>query len=1090
MNNGKVRIYELSKELNLENHYVLTLCDRLNIAYKSHSSTISEAEAEQIRAYASEHPPDKTTHHRSKPQLANSAPIKKKPQILEIHRKKGDRDSGRSSSRSDTATIDAQERSPLQSPPRRPAAPTEPSQPQSTLQKPDISLPQAEAPSPPVGADLPAPSVSTIDTEAPPIAQSAAPPKTDSQEQSPSTPKSPVARQTTSIPTTAEPAPSKQLIGPPSRPVKPSRNKGAASVPAASKGEGSHSTNSVPTKPGKPSGGKSPKPPRLRREQNERPQKSASPSESGDGKKAPVVKPVLAREGSKSDSAGPARKQQRTPQSAEVAASSNKPRKPKPEIISHKEKSADSLRPRPVRPAAGSPSSSDEEYDVLASPEMGIETEQQEPGTLELKRPTLRPTKKVKKYSQEEEEEETGKQNKSGKGAGKKRRPQIIEDDLDDDLDDLDDGEQAAEVSLSLARPAKPKSMAVAAKPAATASTKKRSSGNRDRNRSRRGGNKPAEKVQRPEIITLTGELMVRDLAEMLVVPETDVVKSLFYKGIAATVTQTLDLETATWVARELGVEVETPEAESDAKKVTQMLAAEDLENLNRRPPVVTIMGHVDHGKTTLLDAIRQTKVAASEAGGITQHIGAYHVDVEHDDKVQQVVFLDTPGHEAFTAMRARGTRVTDIAILVVAADDGVRPQTIEAIGHAKAAEVPIVVAINKIDKEGASPDRVKQELMEHGLVPEEWGGDAIMVPVSAIQGENLDTLLEMLLLVSEIEELSANPDRLAKGTIIEAHLDKARGPVATFLVQNGTLRIGDSVVAGACVGKVRAMVDDRGERVEEALPSFAVEVLGLSEVPSAGDEFESIADEREAKALANSRAQEQRESRLQQALASRRVTLSNLSSQAAEGELKELNLILKGDVQGSVEAILGSLQQLPQNEVQLRILLASAGEVTETDVDLAAASNAVIIAFNTTFASGARATADRTGVDVREYDIIYNLLDDIEGAMEGLLDPEMVEESLGTVEVRAVFAVGKGSVAGCYIQSGKAIRNCNIRIQRGRDTIYEGFLDSLRRERDDVKEVNSGFECGVGVDKFTSWQVGDLIHTYRMVTKRRTLSS
>ncbi|GAB1542759.1 hypothetical protein NUACC21_54330 [Scytonema sp. NUACC21] len=471
---------------------------------------------------------------------------------------------------------------------------------------------------------------------------------------------------------------------------------------------------------------------------------------------------------------------------------------------------------------------------------------------------------------------------------------------------------------------------------------------------------------------------------------------------------------------------------------------------------------------------------------GITQHIGAYHVDVEHDGNVQQVVFLDTPGHEAFTAMRARGARVTDIAILVVAADDGVRPQTIEAISHAKAAGVPIVVAINKIDKPEAQPDRVKQELTEFGLVPEEWGGDTIMVPVSAIKGENLDTLLEMILLVAEIAELSANPDRLARGTVIEAHLDKAKGSVATLLIQNGTLHVGDLLVAGSVFGKVRAMVDDRGARVELASPSFAVEILGLSEVPAAGDEFEVFQNEKEARAIAAARAEKQRQSRLMQG----RVTLTSLSAQAQEGELKELNLILKADVQGSVEAIVGSLRQIPQNEVQIRLLLASAGEITQTDIDLAAASGAVIVGFNTTYASGARHAADEAGVDVREYNIIYKLLEDIQGALEGLLEPELVEEHLGQAEVRAVFPVGRGLVAGCYVQSGKLFRNCKVRVRRNGKVINEDTLDSLKRMKEDVREVNAGYECGVGIDKYTDWAEGDIIEAYQMVTKRRTLSS
>ncbi|MGK7887996.1 MAG: translation initiation factor IF-2, partial [Leptolyngbyaceae cyanobacterium] len=413
-----------------------------------------------------------------------------------------------------------------------------------------------------------------------------------------------------------------------------------------------------------------------------------------------------------------------------------------------------------------------------------------------------------------------------------------------------------------------------------------------------------------------------------------------------------------------------------------------------------------------------------------------------------------------------------------------------DRIKHAQAAEVPIVVAINKIDKEEAQPDRVKQELTEHNLVPEEWGGETIMVPVSALNGYNLDALLEMLLLVSEVEDLNANPNRPARGTVIEANLDKARGPVATLLIQNGTLRVGDCLVAGSVFGKVRAMIDDQGQRVKEATPSFAAEVLGLSDVPAAGDEFEVFIEEKEARSVADSRSDEQRLSRLQQAMASRRVSLNTISAQAQEGDLKELNLILKADVQGSVEAILASLQQLPQKEVQIRVLLAAPGEISETDVDLAAASGAVVIGFNTTLASGARQAADAADVDIRDYDIIYKLLEDIEGAMEGLLDPELVEESLGQAEVRAVFPVGRGAVAGCYIQSGKIVRNCNIRVLRGGEVVFTGNLDSLKRMKEDAKEVNSGFECGVGIDNFNNWQEQDIIEAYRMVTRRRTLSS
>jgi translation initiation factor IF-2 len=618
----------------------------------------------------------------------------------------------------------------------------------------------------------------------------------------------------------------------------------------------------------------------------------------------------------------------------------------------------------------------------------------------------------------------------------------------------------------------------------------KRSSSDSGNSRGFKRDRRQEEVRQRPEQITLTGSLSVHDLADLLGVPETELIKVLFIKGIAANINQILDIPTAAMVAKEFEIEVETGVVEAEAKKVTEMIEASDLDHLIRRPPVVTIMGHVDHGKTTLLDSIRKTKVAQGEAGGITQHIGAYHVDVEHGDQMQQVVFLDTPGHEAFTAMRARGARVTDVAILVVAADDGVRPQTVEAISHAKAAGVPIIVAINKIDKEGAQPDRVKQELTEYGLVAEEWGGDTVMVPVSAIKGENLETLLEMILLVSEVEDLYANPDRPAKGTVIEANLDKARGPVASLIVQNGTLKVGDILVAGSVFGKVRAMIDDRGKRVTVAGPSYAVEVLGLSDVPAAGDEFEVYRDEKEARSLASDRSDQQRMSRLQQAMASRRVSLTTISAQAQEGELKELNLILKADVQGSVEAILGSLQQLPQKEVQVRVLLAAPGEITETDVDLASASSAVIVGFNTTLASGARQAADKAGIDVRDYNIIYKLLEDIQGAMEGLLDPEMVEEPLGQLEVRAVFPVGRGAVAGCYVLSGKIIRNSRVRVRRGNEIVHEGNLDSLKRMKEDTKEVNAGYECGIGLDNFKDWAEKDIIEVFRLVSKRRTLSA
>ncbi len=653
-------------------------------------------------------------------------------------------------------------------------------------------------------------------------------------------------------------------------------------------------------------------------------------------------------------------------------------------------------------------------------------------------------------------------------------------------------GEKISILSASLARPKKDKSDESKSQKAIKQFKKKKKETTRQRQKRRAMELKAAKEAKqvRPEMIIVPEDnLTVQELADKLSLESSEIIKSLFFKGITATVTQSLDLATIETVAEEFGVPVLQDDIQEAAEKTVDMIESEDIDNLMRRPPVITVMGHVDHGKTSLLDSIRESRVASGEAGGITQHIGAYQVEFEHESKKKKLTFLDTPGHEAFTAMRARGTKVTDVAVLVVAADDGCRPQTLEAISHARAAKVPIVVAINKIDKEGASPDRVKQELSEKDLIAEDWGGDIVMVPVSAIKKQNIDKLLEMILLVSEVEDLQANPDRFAKGTVIEAHLDKAKGPVATLLVQNGTLKSGDVLAAGSVLGKIRAMVDEHGIRIKEAGPSFPVEALGFSEVPTAGDEFEVYPDEKTARAIVGERAKDARATKLAQQMASRRVSLSSLSTQANDGELKELNLILKADVQGSVEAILGSLEQLPKNEVQVRVLLSAPGEITETDIDLAAASGSVIIGFNTSLASGAKKAADANDVDIREYEVIYKLLEDIQLAMEGLLEPDLVEESLGKAEVRATFSVGKGAIAGCYIQTGKLQRNCSLRVIRSDKVIFEGNLDSLKRSKDDVKEVNTGFECGVGCDKFSSWINGDIIEAFKFVTKKRTLS-
>ncbi len=653
-------------------------------------------------------------------------------------------------------------------------------------------------------------------------------------------------------------------------------------------------------------------------------------------------------------------------------------------------------------------------------------------------------------------------------------------------------GEKISILSASLARPKKEKSEESKSQKSVKQFKKKKKETTRQRQKRRAMELKAAKEAKqvRPEMIIVPEDnLTVQELADKLSLESSEIIKSLFFKGITATVTQSLDLATIETVAEEFGVPVLQDDIQEAAEKTVDMIESDDFDSLVKRPPVITVMGHVDHGKTSLLDSIRESRVASGEAGGITQHIGAYQVEFKHESKKKKLTFLDTPGHEAFTAMRARGTKVTDVAVLVVAADDGCRPQTLEAISHARAAKVPIVVAINKIDKEGASPDRVKQELSEKDLIAEDWGGDTVMVPVSAIKKQNINKLLEMILLVSEVEDLQANPDRSAKGTVIEAHLDKAKGPVATLLVQNGTLRSGDVLAAGSALGKIRAMVDEHGNRIKEAGPSFPVEALGFSEVPTAGDEFEVYPDEKTARAIVGDRATDARATKLAQQMASRRVSLSSLSTQANEGELKELNLILKADVQGSVEAILGSLEQLPKNEVQVRVLLSAPGEITETDIDLAAASGSVIIGFNTSLASGAKRAADANDVDIREYEVIYKLLEDIQLAMEGLLEPDLVEESLGKAEVRATFAVGKGAIAGCYVQTGKLQRNCSLRVIRSDKVIFEGDLDSLKRSKDDVKEVNTGFECGVGCDKFSSWNEGDIIEGFKFVTKKRTLT-
>ncbi len=591
----------------------------------------------------------------------------------------------------------------------------------------------------------------------------------------------------------------------------------------------------------------------------------------------------------------------------------------------------------------------------------------------------------------------------------------------------------------------------------------------------------PRKERELPEKITFTESLSVLELSKKIYREPSEIIKKLFMLGVMATINQELDKDAIELICADYGVEVEEI-IKVDVTDLEAVIADDENpeENTVERPAVVTIMGHVDHGKTTLLDAIRNTKVTEGEAGGITQHIGAYQVEVDG----KKITFLDTPGHAAFTTMRARGAQVTDITIIVVAADDGVMPQTIEAINHAKAAEVPIIVAVNKMDKEGANPERVKQELVEKGLVPEEWGGDTIFVPMSAKKGEGIDQLLEMILLVSEVNEYKANPNRKAIGTVIEAELDKGRGSVATLLVQNGTLRIGDPIVVGDTFGKVRAMVNDLGRRVKEAGPSTPIEITGLNEVPQAGDRFVVFADEKTARQVGEARAQKQ-------ILASRnessRVTLENLFDQLKQGEVKEINIIVKGDVQGSVEAVAASLQKIEVEGVKVKIIHAGVGAITESDITLAAASNAIVIGFNVRPDVNAKRAAESEKVDVRLHRIIYKAIEEIEAAMKGMLDPEFEEKVIGQAEVRQTIKISKvGTIAGSYVTDGKITRNSGIRLIREGIVIFEGELDTLKRFKDDVKEVSQGYECGITIKNFNDMKEGDIIEAYVMEEIKR----
>lgn len=577
-----------------------------------------------------------------------------------------------------------------------------------------------------------------------------------------------------------------------------------------------------------------------------------------------------------------------------------------------------------------------------------------------------------------------------------------------------------------------------------------------------------------PLTVKIPDEISVGELASRMKKTGAEVVKCLMKNGVMASLSQMIDFDTASFVAEELGCKVEKEVVVTIEEKLIDD-HKDSADELQPRAPVVVVMGHVDHGKTSLLDYIRNAHVASGEAGGITQHIGAYQVDVNGSP----ITFLDTPGHEAFTAMRARGAMITDIAILVVAADDGIMPQTVESINHAKAAEIPVIVAINKMDKPEANPDRVKQQLTEYGLVPEEWGGETICCPISAKTGLGIDSLLEMVVLTAEMRELKANPNRSAHGAVIEARLDKGRGPIATLLVQKGTLRQGDVIIAGTAVGRVRAMTDARGRKITEAGPSVPVEITGMGEVPGAGDDFHAVDDERMARTLVEQR---KHENKMAASASSQKVTLDDLFSQIQQGELKDLNIIVKADVQGSAEAVKASLEKLSNEEVRVRVIHCAVGAINESDAMLASTSNAIIVGFNVRPDANAKDYAARMKVDMRMYRVIYDCINEMEAAMKGMLAPKFREVALGAAEVREVYKItGAGIIAGCYITEGKVQRNAQVRLVRDGIVIHEGVLSSLQRFKDAVKEVAQGYECGIGIEKYSDIKVGDIIEAFVM---------
>lgn len=699
-------------------------------------------------------------------------------------------------------------------------------------------------------------------------------------------------------------------------------------------------------------------------------------------------------------------------------------------------------------------------------------------GVTLLSKPFPKVDKKTKKS-----EKESIKENETGKSKGKLKKKFRSKVDFEEEYDSINEinpeiSNNPDVSSLSLQRPGKPNSNQ---SPVKANSNKQKGKVNIKKKKNNSASTKKSNDVtpiQKPETLSISKPLTIQELAELLVVPETDIIRSLFFKGISVTMNQVIDIKTAVLVGEEFDVEINIVTEEEETKKLE--FDSIEGEVLEKRAPVIAIMGHVDHGKTSLLDRIRKTQLAKKESGGITQKLGAYNVDIEYKDSSRRLVFLDTPGHEAFSGMRSRGIQVTDIAILVVAADDGVRPQTVEAIKYIQSSNVPVIVAINKIDKDDANIENIKQELAKYNLISESWGGDTLMVPLSAKQGTNIDTLLEMIVLLDDVSEFTANPNTQAQGTILESYIDRTKGPIATLLVQNGTLKIGDVLVAGDAIAKVRGIIDSNGDKLEAAEPSSPVLIWGLSKPPNTGDTFSVYNDEKEAKSIAQE-AQESSKANLN--LGQNLTETYNVSEIDVKGKI---NLIIKTDIQGSVEALVNSIYKLSHPKVQIRILYSSPGEITETDIDFADTSNATVLAFNTTLASGARRAAKRSNVTIKESNVIYDLFDYVQDLIDEIVGPEYDEHPIGSATVKSIFPLGKSFVAGTLVVQGKLTQGCHIKVVRNKTVIYEGGLDSLKRLKEDVLEVKEDFECGIFIKEFDSWLEDDEIQAFDLIQKKR----